>query len=164
MEKAMSDSTIKSLLAIAAFGIATTSNAATLSFPSFRIDVDDGWVHTVEGGPSTHDEAGELINIFHPNGDGVLKIRPYRAPDLVSQENLRNMTNVDSSTPLTWQNWGDYAGYQYDYFEKDSFYRQWWLVNESTIIVIVYDSHTEANGIEIDEINEIVDSITLNRR
>jgi hypothetical protein len=46
--------------------------------------------------------------------------------------------------------------------ESGSFYRQWWLVNERTIIFFVYESNTESRDIEIDEINEIVNSITVN--
>jgi hypothetical protein len=153
---------MKTLFAIAIVGITTISNAETLSFPSFRVEVEDGWMHNFERGPQAHNELGELINIYHPNGNGILKIQPYSAPDFVSQEILRNMTNVDSSTPLTWQNWGDYSGYQYDYSEGGSFYRQWWLANERTIIFIVYDSNTESKDIEIDEINKIVGSITVN--
>jgi hypothetical protein len=72
------------------------------------------------------------------------------------------MTNVEWSTPLDWQNWGGNSGYQYDYWERASFYRQWWLANENGIIFIVYNSNTESKDIEIDEINEIVNSITVN--
>ena len=71
------------------------------------------------------------------------------------------MTNVDSSEPLTWQSWGDYSGYQYEYLERGSFYRQWWLVNERTIIFITYNCNPESKDIEIDEINKIVNSITV---
>jgi len=153
---------MKTLLAIAIFGITTSANAESLSFPSFRIEVEDGWVHSIERGPQAHHELGELISIYHPNGNGILKMQPYSAPGFVSKEILRNMTNVDSSTPLIWQNWGDYSGYQYDYMERGSFYRQWWLVNEGTIIFIVYDSNTESKDIEIDEINKIVNSVSVN--
>ena len=158
----MSGSMMKILLAIAIFGITTSSHAETLSFPSFRIEVEDGWVHSVERGPQAHHEVGELISIYYPNGNGILKIQSYNAPDFVSKEILRNMTNVASSTPLIWQNWGDYSGYQYDYLERGSFYRQWWLAIEKTIIFFVYESNTESKDIEIDEINKIVDSITVN--
>ena len=154
---------MKPLLAIAIFGITTSSYAETLSFPSFRIQVEDGWVHSIERGPQAHHEVGELISIYHPNGNGILKIQSYNAPDLVSEEVLRNMTNVASSTPLIWQNWGDYSGYQYDYLERGSFYRQWWLAIERTIIFFVYESNTESKNIEIDEINKIVNSITVNK-
>lgn len=157
----MSDSMMKMLLAMVIFGITTSSNAETLSFPTFRIEVEDDWVHSIDGGPQAHHELGELIRIYHPNGNGILKMQSYSAPDFFSQEVLRNMTNVDSSTPLTWQNWGDYSGYQYNYLERGSFYRQWWLANERTIIFIVYDSNTESDDIEIDEINKIVKSITV---
>ena len=66
---------------------------------------------------------------------------------------------MDFSQPLVWQNWGDYSSYQFDYQEKDSFYRQWWLTHKYTIIFVTYDSSSEPGEIEIDEINEIVNSI-----
>ncbi len=152
---------MRTLLAIAVFGMTTSSIAETLSFPSFRIEVEDGWMHSIERGPQAHHELGDLISIYHPNGNGILKMQFYSTPDLVSQERLRNMTNVEWSTPLFWQNWGDYSGYQYDYLESGSFYRQWWLANETGIVFIVYDSNTESKDIEIDEINKIVNSITV---
>jgi len=153
---------MKIFFAIAVFGITTSSIAETLSFPSFRIEVEDGWMHSIERGPQAHHDMGDLISIYHPNGNGILKMQFYRTPDFVSKERLRNMTNVDWSTPLIWQNWGDYTGYQYDYLERGLFHRQWWLANERTIILIVYDSNTESKDIEIDEINKIVNSITAN--
>lgn len=154
---------MKTLLAIAILGMTTSSNAEILSFPFFRIEVEDGWVHSIEREPQAHPEWGDLISIYHPNENGILKMQFYSAPYLVSKDRLRNMTNVEWSTPLTWQNWGDYSGYQYDYFERASFYRQWWLANETGIIFIVYNSNTESKDIEIHEINEIVNSITVNK-
>ncbi len=158
----MSGSMMKMLLTMALFGMTTSSNAETLSFPSFRIEVEDGWVHSIERGPQGNPEWGDPISIYHPNGNGILKMQFYSTPYLVSKDRLRNMTNVDRSTPLIWQDWGDYSGYQYDYFERASFYRQWWLANETGIIFIVYNSNTESRDIEIGEINEIVNSITVN--
>ncbi len=153
---------IKILLVIAIFGMTTSSNAETLAVPSFRIEVEDGWVHSIERGPQANPEWGDLISIYHPNGNGILKVQFYSTPYLVSKDRLRNMTNVELSTPLDWQNWGGNSGYQYDYWERASFYRQWWLANENGIIFIVYNSNTESKDIEIDEINEIVNSITVN--
>lgn len=153
---------MKHFLAIAIVGITTSSIAETLSFPSFRIEVEDNWVHNIERGSQAHNEFGELISIFHPSGNGILKIQPFSAPDSVKQERLRNLTNVDSATALDWQDWGDYSGYQYDYSDGGSFYRQWWLANERTILFVVYDSNTEITDIEIDQINKIVNSITVN--
>ena len=86
---------MKTLLAIAIVGITTISNAETLSFPSFWIEVEDGWVHSIERGPQAQHEFGDLISIYHPNGNGILKMQFYSTPDFVSQERLRNMTNVD---------------------------------------------------------------------
>ena len=153
---------MKALLAIAITGITTISNAEALSFPLFRIEVEDGWVHNIERESQAHSELGQLIAIYHPNWNGILRIRPYIAASFVSPEILRNMTNVKSSTTLTWSKWGDYSGYQYDHAEGDSFFRQWWLTNEGTIIFIVYESNTEPRKLEIDEVNKIVNSMTVN--
>ena len=61
---------MKILLVIAIFGLTTSSYAETLAVPSFRIDVEDGWVHSIERGPQGNPEWGDLISIYHPNGTG----------------------------------------------------------------------------------------------
>jgi len=120
---------------------------------SFGIEVADSWVQK---------EVGELVSFHHPNGDGVLKIQSYSAPSVVDKERLRNLTNVDRSTPLAWQDWGGFSGYQYDYSERGSFFRQWWLVNQRTIIFVVYESSVELQETDIGEIDRIVNSMTAN--
>jgi hypothetical protein len=152
---------MKTLVVIAISVVSTVSNAEIITFPSFQLEVEEGWAHTVESGAQMHAEAGSLISIYHPSGNGMLKIRRYTAPGIVGRETLRNMTNVDSSTHLTWQAWGDYSGYQHDYSERGSFYRQWWLTHEMTIILIVYESTTELSDIESDQISKIVNSIKI---
>ncbi len=154
---------MKTLFAIAIFGMTTSSNAETLAFPSFRIEVEDGWAHSIERRPQAPPEWGDQISIYHPDGNGILTILSFNAPDMVSKDILRNITNVESSTSLFWQNWGVYSGYQYDYLESGSFYRQWWLVNERTLIFITYNSDPESKDIETDEIDKIVNSITVNK-
>jgi hypothetical protein len=153
---------MKALVSIAILGIAITAYAESLTFPDFQIKVQDGWVHSIESGPQSHSELGERINIYHPDRNATLTIQPYSTPDFVGKEILRNMTNVDSSTLLTWQDWGDYSGYQFDYSERGSFFRQWWLANETTIMFIVYESDTESRDAEIDEIDKIVISLRVN--
>ncbi len=64
---------IKILLVIAIFGLTTNSYAETLAVPSFQIEVEDGWVHSIERGPQANPEWGDLISIYHPNGNGILK-------------------------------------------------------------------------------------------
>ena len=94
---------MKYILAIIISAMMTSLNAETLSFPSFQIEIQDGWEHTIETGPG--DNWGSVISLSHPNGVGSLKILPYDAP-AVSQDRLRNLTNVELSVRLTWQNWG----------------------------------------------------------
>ncbi len=149
---------MKNLFAIIVFAMTTSVNAETLSFPSFQIEIQDGWERTIETGPG--DNWGSVISLSHTNGVGSLKILPYDAP-AVSQDRLRNLTNVELSVLLTWQNWGDYSGYQYDYLERGSFYRQWWLTNERTILFITYQCDPESKDIETEEIDNIVLSIKM---
>jgi hypothetical protein len=153
---------MKSLLAIAIAGISTISNAETLSFPLFQIEVGSGWVHNIERESPAYGELGQLIAVYDPNGNGILRFRSYIAPGLVNPATLRNMTIVESSTTLNWREWGDYSGYQYDHAEGGSFFRQWWLTNERTIIFIVYESSTQPGNLEIDEVDKIVNSIAVN--
>ena len=134
----------------------TSLNAETLFFPSFQIEIQDGWEHSIENGSGS--DSRSVISLRDPSGVGILKMGSYYA-SAVSQDRLRNMTNVELSIPLTWQNWGDYSGYQYDYLERGSFYRQWWLTNERTILFITYQCDPESKDIETEEIDNIVRSI-----
>ncbi len=148
---------MKTILAIVISVMTTSLSAETLSFPSFQIEIQDGWEHTIETRPG--DNWGSVISLSHPNGVGSLKILPFDAPAVVSEDILRNLTNVEFSVLLTWKNWGDYSGYQYDYLERGSFYRQWWLTNERTILFITYQCDPESKDIETEEIDRIVHSI-----
>jgi hypothetical protein len=72
------------------------------------------------------------------------------------------MTNVDYSEQLAWESWGDFSGYQYRYAESDSFYHQWWLTDEKTIVFFVYSAEVEPNQAEENEIKTIVRSLRAN--
>ena len=138
----------------------TSLNAETLSFPSFQIEIQDGWEHSIEN--ESGDDRRSVISLRHHNGVGTLKMQTYNALDVVSEDILRNLTNLELSIPLAWQNWGDYSGYQYSYVESDSYFRQWWLTNDQTIIFVVYQCDPESKDIETEDIDKIVRSITVN--
>ena len=146
---------LKIMIALIAAGLAPNLFAETLSQPFFRIGVNGGWVSSIEERP----QAQNLISIHHPDRPGVLKIQSLRAPT-VDPTRLRELTNVDSSVQLRWESWGDdFSGYQYNYSENGSFYRQWWLTDGKTIVFFVHSSGVESNPTEIDEIDEIVRSL-----
>ena len=151
---------MKNFFAVIVFAMTTSLNAETLSFPSFRIEIHDGWEHGIES--DSGDDWGSVISLRQPNGVGILRMGFYDADAIVSKDILRNMTNLELSTPLTWQNWGDYSGYQYSYVESGLYYRQWWLANQRTIIFITYQCILESKDIETEEIDKIVRSITVN--
>ena len=153
----------KRVLALLIVGIAASLSAETLSFPEFSIDLATDWKHRVEERTFVSDERGELISIYRPDGVGVLRIQSYVAPDVVSKIVLRNLTNVEASTELTWLEGGDFSGYQYSYTESGSFYKQWWLTNERTILFIVYNCDADAQQIEIEAIDKMVSTIKINR-
>jgi hypothetical protein len=138
--------------------LAMSLHAETLSFPSFQIEIPDGWERSIENGPG--DDWGVVVRLGHPDGAGSLKILSYNAPVLVGDDKLRTMTNVDASIALDLQKWGDYSGYQYDYLESGSFYRQWWLSNDRTMIFVTYQHNAESKDGDTEEIDKIVRSIT----
>ena len=150
---------MKYILAMILTAMTTSINAETLSFPSFKIEIQDGWEHSIEN--DSGDDRKSVISLRHPNGVGILKMQSYDALAVVSEDRLRNLTNLESSIPLAWQNWGDYSGYQYNYVESDSYYRQWWLTHGRTIVFVVYQCDPESKDIEAEEIDKIVRSISL---
>ena len=148
---------MKTVLAIIISAMTASLSAETLSFPSFQLEIQDGWERSADNRPV--DDLLSMITLRRPDGVGVLKIGFHDALAVVSEDALRNLTNLESSIPLTWQSWGDYSGYQYDYLERGSFYRQWWLVNERAMIFITYQCDPESKDIETEEIDNIVRSI-----
>ena len=92
----------------------------------------------------------------------MLTLQSWVAPADVSNDALRNLTNVEP-TKLEWLEWGDLSGYQYSYTERGSFYKQWWLTNERTVLFVVYECDADAQGIEIEVIDKMVNSIRMNR-
>lgn len=147
------------ILLVTLFALTPSLFAETLSQPSFRIELADGWVPSIR---KTHDGLGDRISVHHPRRTGVLKFQSYRAPNSVDPKTLREMTNVDSSEQLDWESWGDFSGYQYSYHEEGVFYRQWWLADKKTIVFFVHSAKGEPKETEKREIDKIVLSLTAN--
>ena len=150
---------INAVAAIIFVALATNLKAETLSFPCFQVEIPTGWEHSIENSPAN--DRGSVVILRHPNTAGSLTMLSYEAPDVVNEDRLRNLTNVDASSPLTWQKWGDYSGYQYDYLERGSYYRQWWLANERAMMFITYQCDPESKDIDTEAIDKIVRSITV---
>jgi len=127
-----------------------------ISLGSYNIAIPGEWVHNTEAKSNQR----VITTIHRPDGAGTLKFMLMNtAPKVVTQEILRNMTNVDSSISLNWQKWGDYNGYQYDYTENGMNYHQWWLANQEDILLFVYSGNSLDES-ERDVINRIVTSVT----
>ena len=131
--------------------------AETLSFPTFQVEIQDGWRHSIETHPVGVPR--RVIRVVPPDGTGVLKLGTYNSSTAVSPDSLRNLTNLDPSIPLPWQRWGDLSGYQYSYTERGTYFRQWWLTDNRTLLFITFsDVHPE--DAEVEAIDRIVRSIT----
>jgi len=140
-------------------GISAGSIAQALDFSVFSIEVAADWTHTVEQVTAISDTEAELITIFRPDGDGTLKLLAYGAPDAVDRERLRALTNVDGSITLSWQAWGEFSGYEHSYIDRESFFKQWWLLNEETILWITYESEVDESQTEVEAVDMMVNSI-----
>lgn len=151
---------IRNLIGIILFTISANVNAESLAFPSFLIEIPDSWERSIENEPN--ENGVSVIGLHDRNGVGILRMSSYDAPSAVSEDRLRSLTNLEPSTPLAWEHWGDYAGYQYRYTENSVFYRQWWIANERTILFITYQCDPESRDIETEVIDKIVHSITVN--
>ena len=115
---------------------ASNLTAGTLVQPLYSIDFPDDWTYSVEA--RTGEGWSNLVTFSRVDEDGHLKIISYHAPVEITEERLRSMTNVDARVTLTWQQWGDFIGYQYAYEEHGSYYLQWFLVNGKTLLLITY--------------------------
>ena len=148
-------------LALSVLAVVLSSAAESVSSMGFRIEIEDGWAHRIEPASGADYAVGDLIRIQRPNGPGLLSLRSYASPRVVDPETLRNMTNVPIATQLTTERWGDYEGFQLDYVEGASFYRQWWLANESTLVLITYQCDAELSDLETDAIDRMVASLSV---
>ena len=152
------DRTMKKIVAIIGCLIAGSSIADNAFFSTFEIAVPDQWTHSVEAGPGG--SWGSILSLYPPDGEGVLKVMSFEAPGEVTVDVLRNLTNVAHTIPLKWHNWGELAGFQYDYIEGGQSFRQWWLTTEQTVVFVVYQYDAEIDGIDPAVVDATVRSIT----
>ena len=138
---------------------AGSATAATVSFQRFSVEIPDGWNHTIDELPANNQGFGATVSIYWPGDSGELTIVSYDSPEIVDELTLRNFTNVDSSVQLGLKEWGDFVGYRYSYSENGSHFRQWWLSNRTTILILVFVSASEVTPEEIQVVDRMVASI-----
>ena len=148
------------LAAVAALAIAANAAAVTLSLGSAQLELAHGWMTSVEMLAPAGAEFGDLVSARHPDGVGVLKLQTYTAPEPVDEATLRLLTNVPEAEPLIMQRWGDYTGYRHDYVEDNFFYRIWWLAREERLVFITYRCDAGQQGVETNDIDQIVRSLS----
>jgi len=124
-----------------------------------RINLPSGWLFGVESLRNRYQE--DVVTARHPDGTGLLQVQSLVLPEPIGQDVLRNMTNVDLSVTLPFDNWGDYSGYQYDYVERGAYFRQWWLADGQTLVLITYQSLVELSNSDIQEVDEVVRSLRV---
>jgi len=152
---------MKRLLLTVTFGIVANAAAKTLPIDeSLRIEIDSGWTYSERAAPSGS-TFGHQVSVRHPNGVGVLHLQAYDAPVAVSDDALRRLTNVPLVESLVKGHWGDFPGYRHDYIEGGLFHRTWWLAKGPNVVLITYECDVDKRHVEIDQIEAIVQSLTL---
>jgi hypothetical protein len=136
--------------------------AESRTLGAFHIDLPPGWLARAEQPGDAG--LGDQLVVAHPAGIGSLRLRSMVAPDPVTHERLRNLTNVDTAITMQLETWGDYQGYQYGYLEGDTFFRQWWLARDNIIVLVSYQCPSEFKGLETEHINEVVRSLRSTAR
>jgi hypothetical protein len=151
------EKSVKILITLIGCLMAGSLMAETAHFSSFGITVPDQWTHETETGSG--EGWGSTLRLASPRGEGIVKITTFEAPTEVTQDRLRNLTNVEQSVPLKWQSWGELAGFQYDYSEGEHSFRQWWLTSEHTIVFVVYQYEGGGSSIDSSVLDRTVRSI-----
>ena len=134
--------------------------AGTLVQPLYNIDFPDNWTHSIEASPG--EDWSNLVTFRRDDEAGHLRIISFHAPVEVTQERLRTMTNIDAGVTLTWQKWGDFAGYQHAYEEQGSYYLQWFLVDKKTLLLITYQGEPITMDGVVTDIDTMIRSLTIN--
>ena len=134
--------------------VASRDESRTVSFNTFEIKIPSDWRHVV-----SDSSQGVVASIFPPDGEGILRLKSQDMPSTVTRKILRNLTNVESSTLLKWQSWGDLDGYQYSYFENGKFYTHWWLTDQRKLLFLSYSSGSQ-DPLEVEIVTRIVASLT----
>ena len=150
---------IKACVATAILLFASSAVAQTLSIGSVQVELANGWIHSVKGAAALDARLDDRVTIRNPGGVGDVTIQTLAAPENVSAQALRLLTNVEETEPLTMQVWGDYSGYQHDFVENEVFYRIWWLARDEQLVFVTYQCTAELLGSEIHDVEQIVLSL-----
>jgi hypothetical protein len=153
---------MKTLLAGVSLVLAVNAAATTLALNWLRVELAPGWVHSIEETAPVGSDFGDRIGIRRPDGVGVLRLQAYTAPAPITDEALRRLTNVPNAQSLVKGQWGDFSGYRHDYLESGLFHRAWWLARDDQAVFLNYECATDQRQVEIDQIEEIVQSLTSN--
>jgi hypothetical protein len=153
---------MKTLLLAVTLGLVANVAAKTLPLgDSLRVEIGPDWVHSVEKVTPIGSDFGDQVSVRHPDGVGVLRLRTYTAPANISDEALRRLTNVPATESLMKGQWGNFQGFRHDYVESDLFHRTWWLANGGKVVFITYECGMGQQHLEIDQIERIIQSLTL---
>src|SRR5436190_1684983 len=98
----------------------------------------------LELAPDWEAEANEdCVPLFHPDGVGALQLSAYRNSEkpAILEADILEMIDVPPKyrDGLAKQEWGEFAGYQFVYSNRDAFWRRWWLSDGQTLLFVTYN-------------------------
>lgn len=158
---------IKAFVAASFIVFSSCAAAESAFFDAFSIELPPGWNYQIERSSPSNSDFSDRISVRRAEGAGVLYLQTHATAATVDAAALRNLTNVPSTVFLENRVWGDYSGYQHDYFENGRFYRTWWLANGTDVLFITYQCGEGQESLELSGVERIVrsvSSVTLQNR
>ena len=135
-------------------------NAEAIDTDIYSVEAPDNWrVERIDRETSRialyPTETFTRLQIAARNLDDVL---------MVSQEWLRDYTSLDPAITLNWENWGELAGYSYQYEVRLQQRRTWWLTDGRQVLMATFstamDDRIEPHQ---QDLENIIRSIKLNK-
>lgn len=149
------------VLVAAVFLISTSLlNAETIETNVYTVVSPDNWrIERIDRETSRialyPTETFTRLQIAARNLDDVL---------MVSQEWLRDYTSLDPAIVLTWENWGELAGYSYQYEVRLQQRRTWWLTDGRQVLMATFSTVMDDRiDPHQDNLEKIIRSIRLNK-
>jgi len=152
--------TIQVLTAAVFIVFTAVLNAETIETDNYTVESPDNWrVERIDRETSRialyPSETFTRLQLAARNLDNVL---------MVSHEWLRDYTSLDPAIALEWENWGELAGYNYQYEVRLQQRRTWWLTDGHQVLMATFSTAMDDRIDTYQEnLEEIIRSIRLKK-
>ena len=126
----------------------------TFEYPLWSINVPDAW-------EEEHDEEG--VSLFNPDGHGTLEISTLEQDEEVDDGFLEYMAgeHLDAGAEPEEVECGDFTGLELSYADAEHYWREWYLRAGHLMLYVTYHCPLVNEGIEDDEVDAILETLSL---